>query len=258
MKKGIIVVSFGTTHEETRRLCIESIEKRIAKEFSRFDVRRAFTSKMVINKLKSRDNLLVDTLEEALTKMKEEGFNEVYIQSLHVTPGKEYGDIVETVRQFQDQFHKLALGRPLLTKVEDYKATVAGLKKQLPQQKQGKAVLLMGHGTYHPANACYSCLQSIINDEGLNAYVGTVEDYPELQDILPKLKKANIKEAVLMPFMLVAGDHAKNDLAGDEDSWKTVLEDDGFKVEVYMHGLGENIEIQDIYIQHLKDAMAEQ
>lgn len=256
MKKGILVVSFGTTHEDTRKSCIESVEKRIAEEFLWLDVRRAFTSNMIINKLKSRDNLIIDTPEQALKKMKDEEFDEVIIQPLHIIPGKEYGEIVETVKIYEKSFKKLILGRPLLTLVEDYKIAVDALKHQLPELREDKAVLLMGHGTYHPANACYSCLQSVINDENLNVYVGTVEGYPELDDIIPKLKKASIKEVILMPFMLVAGDHAKNDLAGEEDSWKSILEKEGFEVEVYLHGLGENPEYQNIYVKHIKDAMA--
>ncbi len=256
MKKGILVVSFGTSYEETRKTCIESVETKIAQEFLWFDVRRAFTSNMIINKLKSRDNIIVDTPHEALIKMRDEKFNEVIVQPLHIIPGKEYGDIVETVREFDNSFDKLILGRPLLTLVKDYKIAVNALKHQLPELSQDKAVLLMGHGTYHPANACYSCLQNVINDENLNVYVGTVKGYPEIEHIIPKLKKAKIKKVVLMPFMLVAGDHAKNDLAGEKDSWKSLLQKEGFEVEVYMHGLGENPKYQDIYVKHIRDAMA--
>ncbi|MTI46572.1 MAG: sirohydrochlorin cobaltochelatase [Firmicutes bacterium] len=255
MKKGILVVSFGTSYENTRKACIESVEKRIEKEFPKSEVRRAFTSNIIINKLKKRDSLIIDTPEQALNKMKNEGFDEVIIQPTHIIPGKEYEEIVETVKAFKDSFEKVTMGRPLLTMNKDYKIAVDALKHQLPDMKENEAVLLMGHGTYHHANACYSCLQSVINDEELNLFVGTVEGYPELDDIIPKLNKANINEVTLMPFMLVAGDHAVNDLVGEEDSWKSILEEQGFKVKVHMSGLGENSKYQDIYVNHVYDAM---
>ncbi|PAB56210.1 sirohydrochlorin cobaltochelatase [Anaeromicrobium sediminis] len=257
-KKGILVVSFGTSYENTRKANIEAVENRIKEEFEGNEVRRAFTSKMVIKKLKERDNIIVDTPYEALNRMKKDGFEEVVIQPLHIIPGIEYEKIVSVVKEYDGQFKRIVLGRPVLYSVNDYKEAVHALKSQLPNMKEDSAVVLMGHGTYHPSNACYACLQSFFNDEKLNVYVGTVEGYPEIDHIIPKLRDKNIKEVTLMPYMLVAGDHAVNDMASnEEDSWKSLLEKDGFVVNTYLHGLGENPDYQNIYVNRVREVMKE-
>jgi len=256
-KKGMLVVSFGTSYADTRKVTIEAVEKKMAEEFTDYEVRRAFTSNIIIKKLKERDNILVDTPEEALMKMKEEGFEEVIIQPLHVIAGAEYTDLLDVVKKYEkDTFKKISVGKPILNGPHDYKTAVEAFKVQLPELKDDQAVVVMGHGTHHPANSSYACLQSALNDEGLKVYVGTVEGYPELEDVIARLKADNIKEVTLMPYMVVSGDHAQNDMAGDEeDSWKTILKKEGFTVNTYLHGLGENTEYQNIYIQHAKDAI---
>lgn len=257
VKRGILVVSFGTSFLNTLELCIKSTENRIKDNFPDYEVRSAFTSYMIIKKLKVENNIYIDTTEEALEKMKSEGFTEVYVQPLHIMPGDEYDKIVRGVNKYADCFSKLVLGRPILYREKDYQIAVDALKAQLPEYKEDSAVLLMGHGSTHPANASYALLQCILNDNGLShVYIGTVEGYPILDNIVPKLKEDNIQEVTLMPFMLVAGDHAINDMASDEeDSWKNILEAEGFKVDVYMHGLGENKAFQDIYVQHIRDCI---
>ncbi|RKD30625.1 sirohydrochlorin cobaltochelatase [Thermohalobacter berrensis] len=256
MKKAILVVSFGTSHKDTMKNCIEAVEVKIDNAFPEYEVRRAFTSGMIIKKLKKRDNINIDSPEDALVKLEEEGFNEVVVQPLHIIPGKEFGKLKDIVNKYKGKFNKLKLGRPVLTYIKDYKRAIDALKSQLPKLHKKSAVILMGHGTYHPANACYSCLQCMLSDEKLNVYVGTVEGYPEIEDIIPKLKDNRIEEVTLMPYMLVSGDHAKNDMAGeDEDSWKNILESEGFKVNVYLHGLGENPKYQDLFVENVKDAI---
>ncbi|QXM07357.1 sirohydrochlorin cobaltochelatase [Crassaminicella indica] len=252
----MLVVSFGTSYADTRKVTIDAVEEKIQKAFPEYEVRRAFTSDIIIKKLKDRDNILVDTPEKALNKMKEEGFEEVIVQPLHVIAGAEYNDLLEVVKKYENTFKKIAVGTPILNTPDDYKVAVEALKSQLPELKEGQAVVVMGHGTHHPANASYACLQSVLDDEGLNVFVGTVEGYPALEDVIEKLKAKNIKEVTLMPYMLVAGDHANNDMAGDEeDSWKTILKSKGFTVNTYLHGLGENEKYQDIYIEHARKAI---
>lgn len=255
-KKGILVVSFGTSYEDTRKANIEAVENKIDEAFEDYGVKRAFTSSKVIKKLKERDNIFIDNPSEALQKMKEEGFKEVIMQPLHIIPGIEYEKIVSVFKEFNDEFEKIAIGTPVLYGIQDYEEAVKALKTQLPDIKEDSAVVLMGHGTPHPANACYACLQSFLNDEGLSVYVGTVEGYPEIENIIPKLKSKNIKEVTLMPYMLVAGDHATNDMASDEeDSWKSLLEKEGFIVNTYLHGLGENPDYQRIYVNRVRKAI---
>ncbi|WP_432665947.1 sirohydrochlorin cobaltochelatase [Wukongibacter baidiensis] len=257
-KKAIVVVSFGTSYADTRKVTIEACEEKITKAFPEYDVRRAFTSQIIINKLKERDNILVDNPTEALTKLKNEGFSEVYIQPLHVINGSEYDDIVAEASEFEDAFDKLVLGRPLLTSVEDYRKVVQALAEEMPERSEKEAVVFMGHGTHHDANAAYACLDYVFEDEGQNnVFVGTVEGFPTIETVIKGLEKKNIEKVTLMPLMLVAGDHAQNDMAGDEeDSWKIILKGKGYEVETILRGLGEFPKIQDLYIEHLKTAMA--
>lgn len=256
-KKGILVVSFGTSYPETRKVTIEAIENRVKDEFAEYEVRRAFTSGMIINKLKKRDNIFIDNTEEALERMINDGIEEVYVQTLHIIPGEEYDDIKFAVHRKRKSFKKLVLGRPLLYRENDYHETVEAIKNQIPEMKDNHAVVFMGHGSTHPANACYSKLQAILEAHGMkNVFVANIEGFPELDVVLPKLKEKGIEEITLMPFMLVAGDHAVNDMAGEEeDSWKSILEGEGYKVNIYLKGLGENKSIQDKFISHLEDSI---
>lgn len=263
MKKAILVVSFGTTHKDTLELTIEKIEKRIKRTFPKYEMRRAFTAHMIIKILKDRDGIVTDTPEEALEKLKLEGFEEVIVQPLHIIPGAEFDYIKLVVDEYKRKgvFKKISLGRPALyfQEVEeelpdDYKIFVEAVDEVIPKDK---AVVFMGHGSSHPANACYGCLQSVLLDlDKEKIYIGTVEGYPTIETIIRRLKKDNVKEVVLVPLMLVAGDHAKNDMASDEeDSWKCILESNGINSEVYLHGLGEIEKFQDIYLNHIKDVI---
>jgi sirohydrochlorin cobaltochelatase len=265
MKKAILVVSFGTTHEDTRRVTIDAIEEKIKHTFLDYDVRSAFTSHIILKVLKNRDNIHVDTPEEALEKLKNEGYNEVIVQPLHVIPGVEFDYINNVVKRYKKSksFEKIVVGRPLICfkgeeegVPDDYSVMVDALSKQLPHKD---TVILMGHGTNHIANAVYCCFESVLRDRGFkNVHVATVEGYPTLDRVIPNVIAEGSTEVILMPLMLVAGDHAKNDMAGeDEDSWKSILEGEGFKVKIYLHGLGENRAVQDIYIEHIKDVINE-
>ncbi|WP_446897493.1 sirohydrochlorin cobaltochelatase [Clostridium sp. LBM24168] len=257
-KKGILVVSFGTSILKILKSCIESTENSIINAFKCYEIRRAFTSHMIIAKLKSDYKLSIDTVEEALEKMKLDGFREVYIQPLHIIPGDEYDKLVTSSYKYREKFENLVVGRPVLYRQNDYRIAVKALKAQIQEYCSCKsAIILMGHGSSHPINASYSMLQYMLRDEGINnAYIATVEGYPALRNVIPQLKIKNVRKVILMPFMLVAGNHAVEDMAGDApDSWKNILENKGFDVECYLHGLGENPSFHNIYIQHLKDSI---
>lgn len=256
-KKAILVVSFGTSYADTRAATIEATEKRFAQAFPEYDVKRAFTSQIIIDKLKNRDNIEIDNTIEALDKLKSEGYGEVLIQPLHVINGQEYDDLVNEAMEYKEIFARLVISRPLLTSIEDHEMVADAIINNTPNLTQENALVLMGHGTHHDANAAYAQLDMILKDKGLKqGYVGTVEGYPGLEDIEKKLVDNNIDRVTLMPLMLVAGDHAQNDMAGDEaESWKMILKSKGYKVDVIMKGLGELTEIQDIYIEHLKTAL---
>jgi sirohydrochlorin cobaltochelatase len=267
MKKAIVVVSFGTTYQDGLKLNIEKVENKIRATFPDYEVRRAFTSRMVIKRLAARDGIQIDTEIEALQRLESEGYNEVYIQPLHVVGGEEYDKIKRIVVQYahrkEKAFDKIVIGRPLLYYTgqeeypDDYLAAIHALKTQLPKTASQEAVVFMGHGGVHPANTAYAALQMKMEETGLeNVFVYTVEGFPAIENVIAKLKKQDIKKVTLMPFMLVAGDHVNNDMAGDEeDSAKSLLLAAGLDVEIYLHGLGENPGIQELYVQHLKDAM---
>lgn len=263
MKKAILVVSFGTTYEGTRKATIDRIEDRIRETFKDFEVRRAFTAHGVINVLKARDGIIVDTPEEAMEKLIREGFEEIVVQPLHLIPGVEHDYVCEIVRFYETENPTIdfRLGRPVLyykgyeeDQPDDYSIMIESIESIIDKEK---SILFMGHGTMHPANACYVCLREVFISHGYdNAYIACVEGYPTIEDVIKVLKKDKVKSVKLIPLMLVAGDHAKNDMAGDEDdSWKSILIKEGFEVETYLKGLGELEKFQDIYIQHVHDVI---
>ena len=258
MKKAILVVSFGTSYHETRKKTIEACENKIKESFKDYDFYRAFTSGMIINKLKKRDNMFIDNPSEALEKLYNAGYKEVVVQSLHIICGDEYNKLKDMVAQYEDKFDKISIGRPLLTYIDDYRETVEAVKKDLDKMDIDEAVVFMGHGTEHESHSSYPAIEYMFRDYGINAFVGTVEGYPELEQVIKKLKNRNIKTVDILPFMLVAGDHAINDMASDEeDSWKTILEKEGFNVKVHVKGLGENPYIQEKFKNHALDCMKE-
>ncbi len=259
-KKAIVVVSFGTSVEATRKLTIEACEENIRAAFPEYEVRRAFTSEKIISILKQRDNLAVDTPDEALQKLQQEGYAEVIVQPLHIIAGLEFHDVVKTAKRFESAFQSLRIGMPLLAATADYLNVADALKQQLPETGANEAVVLMGHGTPHPSNAAYLALEHVFRNLGMDrVFIGTVDGYPELSDVIGTLRTREIKTVTLVPFMVVAGDHAMNDMASDkDDSWKMRLQQAGFTVNIILQGLGEQAAIQDIYVQHVRDAIAGQ
>lgn len=254
MKKAVLVVSFGTSYKETREKTIEACEKKIKNAFEGYDFSRAFTSNMIIKKLKNRDNIHIENPIEALERLYEEGYSKVIVQTLHIICGEEYTKLKEQISQYEDKFESIILGRPLLSKIEDYKETVEALKLQIPELQKDEAVVFMGHGTEHEAHSAYPTLDYMLKQENIRAYVGTVEGYPQIEEVIVNLKKDNISKVILMPFMLVAGDHAINDMASDEeDSWKSILNKKGFDTKVHLQGLGENKYIQYKFAKHALD-----
>lgn len=257
MKKAVLVVSFGTSYQETREKTIVACENKIKAAFEGYDFFRAYTSGMVIRKIAREEGFVIDNPEEALQRIYELGYEEVVVQSLHIICGDEYTKIKDQVEAYKDKFKKITLGRPLLTLINDYKETVALLKQELPELKEGEGIVFMGHGTEHPAHSAYCALDYMFDQEDMKIYVGTVEGYPEIDEVFKRLKRDNIKKIYLTPFMLVAGDHATNDMASDEeDSWKTRFEAAGYEVEIIFKGLGEYKGVQQRFITHAKESIA--
>ena len=255
MGKGILVVSFGTSHLDTMEKTITVIEQDIARQFPEWSVYRAFTSRMIVRKLKRTENMEIDTVEEALRRMAADGISEVIVQPTHIINGIENDRMMEDLMEHLSLFNRIRVGKPLLSSVDDYKKAIHGVMSEVGLET-GEMLVLMGHGTDHHANSAYPTLEYTFHALGYNqVLVGTVESFPELKNVMAKLEIAEKKKVALMPFMLVAGDHAKNDMAGEEDSWKSELEDAGYEVRVIMKGLGEFEGIRKIFLEHIEEAM---
>lgn len=255
MKKAIVVVSFGTSHEDTRKKTIEVIERVIAEEYNDYEVFRAFTSKIIIKKLREEENLIVPTVKEVMEQLVKDGYTDVIIQPTHIINGIENENMLEDISPYLKSFSSIRIGKPLLSDTEDYKQLVNCIVEE-NHVGEDEAILLMGHGTSHHANAVYPAVDYTFRAEGYsNIYMATVEGYPTIEDAMGLMEKSNYKKVLLIPFMIVAGDHAKNDMAGDEeDSWKSILEKAGYEVDCKMQGLGELEVVQDMFIRHIKEA----
>lgn len=262
MKKAILVVSFGTSHLDTLRVTIEKAENQIRDHFNDYDIYRAFTSHKIIRKLREKYEMFIDTPEEVMAKLYEDDYEDVIIQPLHIIPGEEYIYINKIGEAYKDKFRSVKMGRPIFyyqgieNLPQDYSLFIEATKKLY---EENNAVVYVGHGTAHSANAVYGCLQTVFEDEGYeNVFVGTVEGYPNFEAVLKRLKRKNIDEVTLAPLMVVAGDHAKNDMASDEEgSWKSMLEKEGIKVNIYLKGLGENERFNQLYINRIEDLINE-
>lgn len=258
MKKAILVVSFGTSYLDTLEKTIEKAEKQIRDTFSEYDIYRAFTSHKIIKKLQEKYVIFIDTPEEMLEKLYESGYEEIIMQPLHMIPGEEFIYINKISEVFKEKFEVLKVGRPIFyyqgieELPQDYSLFIEATKELY---EENNAVVLMGHGTAHPANSVYGCLQAVFEDEGYeNVFVTTVEGYPNFENVISRVKRKNISEVTLAPLMVVAGDHARNDMASDEEeSLKSMLEAEGIKVNVYMKGLGENEKFNKLYINRIND-----
>lgn len=259
-KDALVVISFGTSHMDTRKKTIEACENTIKKRFPEMDFYRAWTSKMIIKKLKKRDNEEIMYPDELLESLYLKGYKNIYIQSLHLICGEEYHKLLDIIEKHKSKFDKIVLGRPLLTSLEDYDYIADFIKniseKDIKNQEEKEATLWMGHGSEHSAHSSYAALDYRVRRQETSAYIATVEGHPSLEDALYFLKKDKIKKLHLRPFLLVAGDHAKNDMAGeDKDSWRAVLEEEGFDVEIHLEGIGEFEYIQEKFLANLEEAI---
>lgn len=253
-KKAILAVSFGTSHNDTRKITIDAIEKDIQDAFPAYSLYRAWTSKMIIKKVNSRDGVHIYTVKEAMEQMLQDGITDVLIQPTHVINGIENDLMKEDALAFQEQFHSISFGDPLLTSEQDNLAVIDAITSEFKDLTKDEVLVLMGHGTTHYANAIYAALDYTFKDKGYqNIFLGTVEAYPTMESLLKMVHAYQPKKVVLAPFMIVAGDHAKNDMASNEpDSWYSQFKAEGYNVEPVLKGLGEYPGIRKLFIEHLK------
>ena len=276
----LLVVSFGTSFNDSRTADIGGIEKALQTAYPDWSVRRAFTAQIIINHVQARDDEKIDNMDQALQRAVDNGVKNLVVQPTHLMHGAEYDELTEAVESYKDKFESVSIAEPLLGEVGDSDDAVNDDKKAVAEaitteavktagyddldaaEADGTAFVFMGHGTSHTAKISYSQMQSQMNDLGYkNVFIGTVEGEPEdtaCEAVIEKIKEAGYKKVVLRPLMVVAGDHANNDMAGDdEDSWKSQFEASGAfdKIDTQIAGLGEISAIQDLYVAHTKAAM---
>ena len=245
-KAALLMVHFGTTHDDTRALTIDAINQKARETFGKLEFREAYTSRMIIRRLKARG---IEKLNpaEALARLKADGFTHILIQSTNIIEGIEMESLRKDVAAIAPDFKEVRIGNPLLYAPDDYAAVIEALA---PDSLPGGATVLVGHGTYTPATAQYAMMDYMWSAEGYPRFhVATIEGYPTFDTLEAKLKADGTQQIRLMPFLFVAGDHAKNDIATD---WKEALEEKGYQVEVRLKGLGENPAVQQLFIEHAR------
>ena len=274
----LLVVSFGTSYNDSRVADIKGIEDALQAAYPDWSVRRAFTAQIIINHVQARDGEKIDNMQQALERAVANGVKNLVVQPTHLMHGAEYDEMCEAIEQYKDKFESVSIAEPLLGEVGS-DATVINADKEAvakaitaaavadsgfesldAAKDAGTAFVFMGHGTAHVAKVTYSQMQTQMQNLGYeNVFIGTVEGEPEetaCEAVIEAVKAAGYTNVVLRPLMVVAGDHANNDMAGsEEDSWKTMFEADGFTVDCQIHGLGEIADVQALYVAHTKAAI---
>ena len=261
-KDAMVVMSFGTTYKDTRVKTIDATVDAIKAAHPNTKVITAFTSHIIRDRIQQKEGITYPTPEEALAELKKDGYTRVALASLDVIPGMEYNYDAAVYNLYKNDFKKMTLGTSLMywmgqeNQTDQVIETLKAVQSQFPKLGKEDALLIMAHGTPDPSNAYYSVIQDRIHTLGMkNVFIYTVEGTPNLEQVIPQLKLHGIKHVTLMPFMMVAGDHANNDMAGAEpDSHKSILEKEGFKVDTYIHGLGENPNIRNLFVERANEA----
>ena len=257
-KKGLLVVSFGTSHMDAREKQIEPIVQKLQAEFQDYFLYEAYTSQMILSILKKEHNFDLFNLEEAFEQMIIDGITDLIVQPTHVIPGIENDNMLEAVENYKSKFRTIRVGNPLLYATRDYEYVADSLGKYFSDNGylNDQAVVLMGHGTSHYTNSSYCALEYMFRSRGYEqVFIATVEAFPDLDQVIIQLKQENYKNISLFPFMIVAGDHAKNDMAGEgNDSFQSILQMEGYHVTSFLKGLGEYDAIQDLFVAHANAA----
>lgn len=257
-EKELLVLSFGTSFNDSRRLTIGAIENDLETAFPEYSVRRGFTANIVIDHVNRRDGEKIDDIGESLDRAVANGVKTLVVQPTHLMNGLEYDELCEKIASYSDAFDKIVIGDPLLTSDDDFNTVADAIVDWTKDYDDGEtAIVFMGHGTEAASNAVYQKMQDLLTTKGkTNYFIGTVEAEPSLEDVVAAVKAGGYKKVVLEPLMVVAGDHANNDMAGDEDdSWKSAFEKEGLEVTCLLRGLGENETIRGLYVAHAKAAV---
>jgi sirohydrochlorin cobaltochelatase len=266
VKRGILLVAFGSSVPEGQE-AISAVEEAVKRAWPDTEVRLAFTSRIIMRKVAREQNRVIDEPAVALAKMAYEGFTHVAVLSTHIIPGAEYQDLEAVVDGFRSMrsrgtkagFEYIGLSLPLLSNANDFSRMAQTLTESYANEGRDGAVIFVGHGTHHFSDAAYSALQTSLRRISPNFFVGTIEGMPSYDDVLAQLRKTSGKKVTLVPAMLVAGDHAQNDIGGDEDdSWKSMLSKAGYSVTPKFLGLGQADAVQRLLIDKLREAWGDQ
>lgn len=269
--KAILVVSFGTSYEDARKATIERIENDIIAAFPEYRIYRAWTSRMILSILKKRDQIIIPNVCEAMEQMIDDGITEVIVQPTHILDGIENHIMKDEVLSYKNYFQSISFGSPLLSGQKDAETIVHAIGKRFEYLDKNTALVLMGHGTPHQVNAVYEELDQLFKDMGYpHIFLGTVEASPSVQELIQEISNygisaqsfdstsndLSIEKVVLAPFMIVAGDHAHNDMAGDHpESWASRFQSAGYEAESILKGLGAYQKIRELFVEHVQNAI---
>ena len=257
MKKAILIVSFGTTYPETRQKNITAITRQVRALYPDALVAEAVSSTIVRNAMKKREHIDAKSPEEGLLWLKEQGATHVAVFPTHVIDGIENHRVKQAVEEYRTVFEQIKVADALLTEPEDYTNVAKALWESLKEETGDAPLILMGHGTEHAADSSYAVMEQALRAYAQQpVYIATVEGKRTIADVIAQMKSEEIvnTKVIVAPFMLVAGDHANNDMAGEEDSWKSELEEKGYEVRVILKGLGEFEGIRKIFAEHIEEA----
>lgn len=262
--KGIVVVSFGTSYPDALKRAIEPTEKLFSETFPKFKIYRTFTSKRIRAKIAGRGEIAPLSPEEVFNQLKLDGITQVLVQPLQFVPGEEYRKVKELVNRLSQEkvFDSITMGRTLLhfngqeNKPDDFEEVIGYLNQLMPTLGEAEGMIWMGHGSPEAANVAYELLGYRLRENNKQVFLANVEGGPSIEDILPKLQQSKLTKFHLAPLMWVAGDHALNDMAGEEeDSWKSILKKAGFEVECYLKGLGEWPMMREIFVRRVQEEL---
>lgn len=258
-QKAILLVSFGTSYIESKEKTIDKIVVDVSHAFPDYTIYQAWTSKIIIHILQERDHIHIPTIEEAMTQIRTDGITDLIVQPTHLINGLENDTMKKTILSMASEELTVRFGTPLLTSTEDNHFVLNAVMRELAEIPQEDALVFMGHGTTHYVNSVYAALDYTLKDMGYTrTFMGTVEAYPDLEVLIRQVDRVHPKRVHLAPFLLVAGDHANNDMAGNKkDSWKSRFEAAGYEVICHIKGLGEYESIRNIYLEHLRNAVTE-